>query len=195
MLRQPWTYGGCAMIEPLARASGARAQWLSFYQQHYPDVQWHANGRLSRTLGRYFIGQRRIEISKRHLLADPSEQVYQTLCHEYAHHLATLEGVRGHAPRWRAIMSALSGIPYQQVRATAAQADVAAAHRWYLVWCKPGGIERQATAWFRRPSRDARQLMLKHAPQSLGQLRYVAANTWQAWQAGELDNIAQHLEH
>lgn len=138
-----------------------------------------------------------IEISTRHLLNDHSQAVYETICHEYAHHLAWQEGIRGHAPRWRQLMAQLSGVPMTQVRATAAAAVNEADYRWRLVWLQDQSIAVQSGAWFRRPKRDARYLMLRGKPESLGQLRYVPNAALLAWQHGQLatDHLLLQLRY
>lgn len=167
--------------------------WLAFYQQQCPDVQWHINTRLRSTLGRYMPSRKRIEISARHLLNDSEQAVYETVCHEYAHHLAHLEGVRGHAPRWRELMAQLSGVPQIQVRATATQVVSEQDYRWRLVWLTEQEVLVQKGAWFRRPKRDARYLMLRGKPESFGQLRYAPNDALMAWQNGTIETSALML--
>ncbi|WP_119394808.1 SprT-like domain-containing protein [Salinibius halmophilus] len=174
------------MATKLAKPDLPRAHWLAFYQALCPDVAWRLNPRLRSTLGRYMPRRKVIEISTRHLLNDSAEAVYETICHEYAHHLAWLEGVRGHAPRWRQLMSQLSGLAVEDVRATTSSVVQESDYRWRLVWLQGQHVVPQQGAWFRRPKRDARYLMLRGKPESLGQLRYAPNEALQAWQQGQL---------
>lgn len=99
------------------------------------------NGRLSRVLGRYFIGQKRIEVNKTYFLNGEAQDIMGTLIHEICHQVASPRGDNKHGFIWHNIaQDVTSKTPYTITRMSKITTFE---NSPYVVYCPKCGLEHR----------------------------------------------------